>query len=91
MEDGSRISEVIDQVRPDEIYNLASQSHVVQSWDQPAVTLDINLLGLIRILEAVRHLGLTSTTRVLNVGAVYIGSPFCVQSQFFQSALFFYL
>lgn len=53
--DMSCINRLIKEIRPDEIYNLASQSHVRESWDQPLATADQTGLGALRIFEAVRH------------------------------------
>ena len=58
MIDGSSIHNVIDLVHPDEIYNLAAMSQVRISYDTPASTIDINTLGFLRVIEAVRNLGL---------------------------------
>ena len=58
MQDGASIFRIISEVRPDEIYNLAAMSQVRDSYDHPEITQDINATGLLRILEAVRALGL---------------------------------
>ena len=58
--DSSSINKVIRTVKPDEIYNLAAQSHVRVSFDIPEYTSDITALGLLRILEALRETGLQS-------------------------------
>ena len=62
--DSSSIFGVIASVRPDEVYNLAAQSHVQVSFDSPAFTADIDATGVLRILEAVRHAGLAKTCRI---------------------------
>ena len=62
--DSSSIFGVIASVRPDEIYNLAAQSHVQVSFDSPEFTADIDATGVLRILEAVRHAGLAQTCRI---------------------------
>src|ERR1700741_4515105 len=54
--DASSLSSVMEQVRPDEVYNLGAQSHVRVSFDQPLYTADIAGLGCLRLLEAVRQL-----------------------------------
>jgi GDPmannose 4,6-dehydratase len=54
--DASSMSMVMEQVRPDEVYNLGAQSHVRVSFDQPLYTADVVGLGSLRLLEAVRHL-----------------------------------
>ena len=64
MSDSSSIVRVIGEVRPDEIYNLAAQSHVQVSFEAPEYAGDVDALGVLRILEAVRMLGLTETCRI---------------------------
>jgi GDPmannose 4,6-dehydratase len=54
--DASSLAMVMEQVRPDEVYNLGAQSHVRVSFDQPLYTADVVGLGTLRLLEAVRHL-----------------------------------
>ena len=56
--------QVIGKVRPDEIYNLAAQSHVQVSFDSPEFTADVDATGVLRILEAVRQCGLADTCRI---------------------------
>ncbi len=58
MTDTSNISELLNKIRPDEIYNLAAQSHVRVSFEIPIVTGEISALGTLKILEAIRYLGL---------------------------------
>ena len=55
---------VIGKVRPTEIYNLAAQSHVQVSFDSPEFTADVDAVGVLRVLEAVRQLGMTDTCRI---------------------------
>ena len=62
--DSMSILGVIGKVRPTEIYNLAAQSHVQVSFDSPEFTADVDAVGVLRILEAVRQLGLTETCRI---------------------------
>ncbi len=62
--DSMSVLGVIGKVRPDEIYNLAAQSHVQVSFDSPEFTADVDAVGVLRILEAVRQLGLTDTCRI---------------------------
>ncbi|SFD09928.1 GDPmannose 4,6-dehydratase [Bacillus sp. UNCCL81] len=62
--DTSNVIRLISEIRPDEIYNLAAQSHVRVSFDTPGYTLDVDGKGTLNILEAVRILGLTEKTRV---------------------------
>ena len=64
MSDSQSIVKVIDDIQPHEIYNLAAQSHVRVSFDIPEYTADITALGCLRVLEAVRHLGLIKKTKV---------------------------
>ena len=61
--DSSNITRIIQTVSPDEIYNLAAQSHVAVSFDSPEYTADVDALGTLRILEAIRFLGLENKTK----------------------------
>lgn len=63
MTDSSSLLRVIRQTQPDEIYNLAAQSHVAVSFEEPEYTADSDALGALRILEAIRILGLEQKTR----------------------------
>ncbi len=62
--DSSNIIRIIQQTQPDEIYNLAAQSHVQVSFETPEYTANADALGMLRILEAVRLLGLEKKTRI---------------------------
>tara|TARA_B100002051_G_scaffold59343_1_gene55272 strand:- start:1543 stop:2637 length:1095 start_codon:yes stop_codon:yes gene_type:complete len=62
--DSSNLVSIIQQVQPDEIYNLGAQSHVAVSFEAPEYTANCDALGTLRILEAVRLLGLTQKTRI---------------------------
>ncbi len=62
--DSMSIIQVISKVRPDEIYNLAAQSHVQVSFDAPEFTADVDATGVLRILEAVRLCGLAQSCRI---------------------------
>tara|TARA_B100000242_G_C43055460_1_gene493967 strand:+ start:1512 stop:2666 length:1155 start_codon:yes stop_codon:yes gene_type:complete len=62
--DSSNIIDIIQKVKPDEIYNLAAQSHVAVSFESPEYTANCDALGTLRILEAVRLLGLTKKTKI---------------------------
>jgi GDPmannose 4,6-dehydratase len=62
--DSMSVLGVIGKVRPDEIYNLAAQSHVQVSFDSPEFTADVDAVGVLRILEAVRQLGMTDSCRI---------------------------
>ena len=64
LSDSSSLIRIIHLVQPDELYNLAAQSHVQVSFDVPEYSGDVDALGVLRILEAVRILGLTKKTRV---------------------------
>jgi GDPmannose 4,6-dehydratase len=63
MTDSSSLIHIIERVQPDEIYNLAAQSHVQVSFEEPEYTANADALGTLRILEAIRTLGLTQKTR----------------------------
>ena len=62
--DSSNLIRIIQQLQPDEIYNLGAQSHVAVSFEAPEYTANSDALGTLRILEAVRMLGLTEKTRI---------------------------
>ena len=62
--DSSSLIRIINLVKPDEIYNLAAQSHVQVSFDVPEYSGDVDALGTLRVLEAVRILGLTEKTKI---------------------------
>ena len=64
MGDSMGLVQVVGKVRPDEIYNLAAQSHVQVSFDSPEFTADVDAVGVLRILEAVRACGLEKTCRI---------------------------
>ena len=64
LSDSMNLTRIIGEVRPDEIYNLAAMSHVKVSFDTPEYTANVDGLGTLRILEAVRLLGLTPHTRI---------------------------
>jgi len=61
--DSSSLINVIGRIQPDEIYNLAAQSHVAVSFEEPEYTANSDALGTLRLLEAIRILGLTEKTR----------------------------
>lgn len=63
MTDSSSLTQIIQKVQPDEIYNLAAQSHVAVSFEEPEYTANSDALGALRILEAIRILGLEKKTR----------------------------
>lgn len=64
LSDSSSLIRIISQVQPDEIYNLAAQSHVQVSFDVPEYSGEVDAIGVLRILEAVRILGLTKKTKI---------------------------
>jgi GDPmannose 4,6-dehydratase len=61
--DSSNLTRLIQEVQPDEVYNLAAQSHVAVSFESPEYTADVDGLGTLRILESIRLLGMESKTR----------------------------
>ncbi|HPP83399.1 MAG TPA: GDP-mannose 4,6-dehydratase [Rubrivivax sp.] len=61
--DSSNLTRILAQVRPDEVYNLGAQSHVAVSFEAPEYTADVDAIGALRLLEAIRFLGLEKTTR----------------------------
>ena len=76
--DASSLSTVMEQVRPDEVYNLGAQSHVRVSFDQPLYTADVVGLGTLRLLEAVRQLNRSPAGEVLpgiELRDVRLGAP----------------
>ena len=64
MTDSTSLIRIINMIQPDEIYNLAAQSHVQVSFDVPEYSGDVDAIGVLRILEAVRVLGLTKRTKI---------------------------
>ena len=64
MTDSSSLIRIISEIKPDEIYNLAAQSHVKVSFDVPEFTADADAMGVLRLLEAVRITGLADTCRI---------------------------
>ncbi|WP_116086270.1 GDP-mannose 4,6-dehydratase [Tropicimonas sp. IMCC34011] len=63
LSDSSNLIRLMSEIRPDEVYNLAAQSHVAVSFEAPEYTADVDGLGTLRLLEAIRFLGLEKTTR----------------------------
>jgi GDPmannose 4,6-dehydratase len=61
--DSSNLTRIVSEVQPDEIYNLGAQSHVAVSFEAPEYTADVDAMGTLRLLEAVRFLGLSEKTR----------------------------
>jgi GDPmannose 4,6-dehydratase len=63
LSDSSNLIRVLSEVQPDEVYNLAAQSHVAVSFESPEYTADVDALGTLRLLEGIRFLGLEKKTR----------------------------
>lgn len=61
--DSSNLTRILQQVQPDEVYNLGAQSHVAVSFESPEYTADVDAMGTLRLLEAIRFLGLEHKTR----------------------------
>ncbi len=61
--DSSNLTRILQEVQPDEVYNLAAQSHVAVSFESPEYTADVDAMGTLRLLEAIRLLGLEKKTR----------------------------
>jgi GDPmannose 4,6-dehydratase len=61
--DSSNLTRIVQEVRPDELYNLGAQSHVAVSFESPEYTADVDAMGTLRLLEAIRFLGLTEKTK----------------------------
>lgn len=63
LSDSSNLTRLIRDIEPDEIYNLGAQSHVAVSFESPEYTADVDAMGTLRLLEAIRFLGLEQKTR----------------------------
>ena len=63
LSDSSNLTRILQEVQPDEVYNLGAQSHVAVSFEAPEYTADVDALGTLRLLEAIRFLGLEKKTR----------------------------
>lgn len=61
--DSSNLTRILSEVQPDEVYNLGAQSHVAVSFESPEYTADVDAIGTLRLLEAIRFLGMEKTTR----------------------------
>jgi GDPmannose 4,6-dehydratase len=61
--DSSNLTRILREVKPDEVYNLGAQSHVAVSFESPEYTADVDAIGALRLLEAIKFLGLEKTTR----------------------------
>src|SRR3954470_20565703 len=75
--DATNLIRIVQQVQPDEIYNLAAQSHVAVSFETPEYTANADALGTLRLLEAIRILGLGARTRFYQASTseMFGGSP----------------
>ena len=67
MEDGTNLEAIVRAISPDEIYHLAALSQVALSWEHPELVLNVNGLGIVRLLDAIRSCGLELKTRLLSV------------------------
>lgn len=63
LSDSSNLTRIIEQIQPDEVYNLGAMSHVAVSFESPEYTADVDALGTLRLLEAIRFLGLEKKTK----------------------------
>ena len=99
--DSTNLIRIIEKVQPDEIYNLGAQSHVAVSFESPEYTANCDALGTLRILEAVRILGLSSKTRIYQASTSELyglvqetpqkeGTPFYPRSPYGVSKLYAY-
>ncbi len=61
--DSSNLTRILSEIRPDEVYNLGAQSHVAVSFEAPEYTADVDAIGTLRLLEAIRFLGMEKTAR----------------------------
>jgi GDPmannose 4,6-dehydratase len=61
--DSSNLTRILSEIKPDEVYNLGAQSHVAVSFDSPEYTADVDAMGTLRLLEAIRFLGLEKKTK----------------------------
>ncbi|WP_446808062.1 GDP-mannose 4,6-dehydratase [Methylomonas sp. 2BW1-5-20] len=61
--DSSNLTRILSEIRPDEVYNLGAMSHVAVSFESPEYTADVDAIGTLRLLEAIRFLGMEKTTR----------------------------
>ena len=72
MTDSSSITSILKRVEPDEIYNLAAQSHVRVSFEEPEYTANADALGTLRLLESIRLLGLNKKTKFYQANTSFI-------------------
>ena len=101
MTDSLNLSSLIGQIKPDEIYNLAAQSHVAVSFEMPEYTANVDALGTLRILEAVRQHGLMHSCRIYQASTSELygliqetpqneGTPFYPRSPYAVAKLYAY-
>ena len=99
--DSANLIRILKEVEPDEVYNLAAQSHVAVSFEMPVFTADVDALGTLRLLEAIRFLGLQDKTRFYQAGTSELyglvqevpqneSTPFHPRSPYAVSKLFSY-
>lgn len=81
MTDTSSLIQVVQKIQPDEIYNLAAQSHVGVSFEQPEYTAEVDALGALRLLEAIRVLGLEKKTRFYQASTSELFGKVCTPKQ----------
>jgi GDPmannose 4,6-dehydratase len=75
MTDSSNLNRVLNKIKPDEIYNLAAQSHVKVSFDMPEYTGDVDALGVIRLLDAIRDTGINTRFYQASTSELFGGLP----------------
>lgn len=101
LSDATCLTRLVQEIQPDEIYNLAAQSHVAVSFEMPEYTADIDAVGTLRLLEAVRLCGLSKSTRFYQASTSELygnvqeipqteGTPFYPRSPYAVSKLFAY-
>jgi GDPmannose 4,6-dehydratase len=81
LSDGASLMNLVLSIEPNEIYNLAAQSHVRVSFDQPLYTVDIDALGTLRILEAARMLGRSQPVRIYQASSSEMYGKVCQSPQ----------
>jgi GDPmannose 4,6-dehydratase len=87
--DGTNLTRIIQDVQPDEIYNLGAQSHVAVSFEEPEYTADVDGLGTLRLLESIRLLGLTDSVRFYQASTSE-STPFYPRSPYAVAKLYAY-
>lgn len=75
LSDSSNLTRILQQVQPDEVYNLGAQSHVAVSFESPEYTADVDAMGTLRLLEAIRLLGLQHKTRFYQASTSELYGP----------------